>query len=100
MPVTKSHGKQTKASEVVLDSNAAGGEELTALSYEAAFAQLEEILLKLESDDLSLDLSLTLYEQGMTLVDHCTGMLDSATLRVQQWQDDEPTTNFDGWQEG
>ncbi len=78
----------------------AGNAELASLSYEAAFAQFEEILQKLESDDLPLDESLTLYENGVALVSHCTQLLDSATLRVQQWQDGENIADVDSWQEG
>jgi len=71
-----------------------------ALTYEAAFAQLETILQALESDELPLEESLALYEQGVALVARCNGLLDSAELRVRQWQSDGVTTAFDGWQEG
>ena len=70
------------------------------LSYEAAFTQLEDVLTKLESDDLPLEESLLLYEQGLTLSAHCAALLDSAELRVRQWQGDDTTTEFTDWQEG
>jgi len=70
------------------------------LDYEAAFAQLEAVLEKLESDDLPLEESLILYEQGVTLAARCATLLDSAELRVQQWQATGATTDFTGWQEG
>lgn len=94
----KEEGKQTALSgqddvgvSVVAESN---------LTYEAAFAELETILQALESDDLPLEASLALYEQGIALVAHCTHLLDSAELRVRQWQSDGTITNFGGWQEG
>lgn len=71
-----------------------------ALTYEAAFAQLETILQALESDELPLEESLALYEQGVALLARCNGLLDSAELRVRQWQSEGVTTTFDGWQEG
>lgn len=70
------------------------------LSYEAAFAQLEEVLAQLERDDLPLEQSLVLYEQGVVLAARCSTLLDAAELRVQQWQTDGATTEFTGWQEG
>ncbi len=70
------------------------------LNYEAAFAQLEDVLEKLERDDLPLEESLLLYEQGVALAAHCSILLDSAELRVQQWQANGTTTDFTGWQEG
>jgi len=70
------------------------------LSYEEALAQLETILDALEQDDLPLESSLTLYERGVLLADHCTSLLDAAELRVRKWQADGQTTPFDDWQEG
>ena len=54
------------------------------LSYELAFAELEQIVNRLESETLNLDESLTLYERGQTLSAHCAALLESAELRVQQ----------------
>lgn len=70
------------------------------LSYEEALAQLEIVLSTLERDDLPLEASLTLYEQGVLLANHCTTLLDAAELRVRKWQPDGQTTLFTDWQEG
>lgn len=70
------------------------------LSYEEAFARLEKILQTLESDDLPLETSLDLYEQGLTLSTYCTRKLDEAELRVSRWQPGHQTTQFAGWPEG
>lgn len=70
------------------------------LSYEEALAQLEIVLATLERDDLPLETSLTLYEQGVLLADHCTSLLDAAELRIQKWQTDGQTVPFTDWQEG
>jgi len=69
-------------------------------SYEAAFAQLEEILQVLEAGDLPLEQSLTLYEQGVKLAALCSRKLEEAELRVQLWQPGNQTVPFEGWQEG
>lgn len=54
------------------------------LSYEQAFAELEQIVNRLESETLNLDESLTLYERGQALSAHCAALLESAELRVQK----------------
>ena len=54
------------------------------LSYELAFAELEQIVNRLESETLNLDESLNLYERGQSLSAHCATLLESAELRVQQ----------------
>jgi exodeoxyribonuclease VII small subunit len=57
---------------------------IDALSFEAAYAELEKIIDQLESGDLSLEESVTLFERGRKLSDHCQALLDQAELRVNQ----------------
>ena len=54
------------------------------LTFEQAYAQLEEVVARLESGDLTLEESVTLYERGQQLARLCGEMLDSAELRIQQ----------------
>ena len=54
------------------------------LAFEAAFAQLEDIVGKLEAGDLPLDDALALFEQGQKLAAHCSARLDEAELKVQK----------------
>jgi exodeoxyribonuclease VII small subunit len=54
------------------------------LTFEEAYAQLAEIVAKLESGDLALDDSVTLYARGQQLAQRCGEILDAAELRVQQ----------------
>lgn len=70
-----------------------------SLSYDDAFARLEAVLGKLESDDLPLEETLALYEEGAALATFCAGRLEQAELRVRQWQPGDETTPFEGWQE-
>jgi len=54
------------------------------LAFEVAFAQLEEIVGKLEAGDLPLDEALALFKQGQKLAAYCSAKLDEAELKVQK----------------
>lgn len=58
--------------------------EIDDLSFEAAFAELEETVRRLEAGGLSLEESLTLYERGQALAVYCNAQLDEAELKVRQ----------------
>ena len=58
--------------------------ERAAPSFEEAYARLEEIVRRLESDDLTIEQSVELYEQGVALVQQCNERLDGAELRISQ----------------
>lgn len=59
------------------------------LTYEQAFAQLEKIVEALESNEHTLDVSLSLYERGQVLASYCAKLLNQAVLRVQQLSGDQ-----------
>lgn len=58
------------------------------LSYEEAYKNLEDILLKLESGTTSLDESLNLYEEGVKLYRYCNKLLDEASLKINKFSKD------------
>jgi exodeoxyribonuclease VII small subunit len=62
--------------------------EFDGLTFEAALAELEEVVGRLETNDLTLEESLTLYERGQRLARRCTLLLEDASLRVEQLTDD------------
>ena len=55
------------------------------LTYEEAYDKLEEILMKLESKNTSLDESLCLYEEGIKLFKHCNKLLEDAELKISKF---------------
>ena len=63
-------------------------------SFEDALSRLEELVRSLESGDKGLDESLTLFEEGISLVRFCTDKLDSAEQKVKILMQDE-----DGYRE-
>lgn len=54
------------------------------LSYEAAFAELEQIVTALEAEPASLDQAMSLFERGQALVQRCTRLLEAAELKVRR----------------
>ena len=55
----------------------------TIKDFEAAIAELESIVKKLEDGDLSLEQSLGLYERGVTLSKFCHARLEDAERRIE-----------------
>ncbi|MEQ1574852.1 MAG: exodeoxyribonuclease VII small subunit [Vicinamibacterales bacterium] len=54
----------------------------TIKDFEAAIAELETIVKKLEDGDLPLETSLKHYERGVTLSRYCHAQLEEAERRI------------------
>lgn len=52
------------------------------LSFEQSLSRLDEIVRHLEKGDLPLSDSLSLYEEGTSLIKSCNKMLDEAEQKV------------------
>lgn len=74
-------------------------DNLESLSYEEAYARLQDVLVRLESGDTPLEESLQLYTQGTQLAAHCAAKLEEAELTVRRWQAQGDTSTFNEWQE-
>lgn len=57
---------------------------MTEPGYEAARAELREVVGKLESGGQTLEESLALWERGEVLADICQRWLDGASTRLDQ----------------
>ncbi|MEL0156373.1 exodeoxyribonuclease VII small subunit [Sphingopyxis sp.] len=62
----------------------AAAADIAALSFEAAMGELETIVRRLESGDVSLEKSVALYERGHALRAHCEARLAAAQARIEQ----------------
>lgn len=58
--------------------------EIEDMTFEETFAELEEIVSRLEVGGLPLEDSLALFERGQALAAHCSALLDKAELKVKQ----------------
>ena len=54
------------------------------LSFEQSLARLEQIVQAMESGKITLDESLSLFQEGTELIRNCEKLLDQAELRVSK----------------
>ena len=58
--------------------------KIEKLRFEEALAELETVVDRLESGEVALEQSISLYERGEALRKHCEARLKSAELRVEK----------------
>lgn len=66
-----------------MNQNQTENQGVAPLSFEAAFARLEEILDKLNTGTISLDDSLKLYEEADQLIALCNKRLTDAERKIE-----------------
>lgn len=59
-------------------------EDIAALSFETALAELETIVQQLESGSVDLEKSIDMYARGSLLKAHCETKLKAAEARVEK----------------
>lgn len=59
------------------------------MTYEQQLAQLENLIQQLENAELTLEASLTAYEQGVALIRDCQKKLEHAEQRIRQLSHDK-----------
>ena len=57
---------------------------VTGLSFEAALRELESIVARLESGQVDLEESISIYERGSQLKAHCDAKLKDAQAKVEK----------------
>ena len=58
--------------------------DIAKMPFEAALAELEAIVDKLEKGSVALEDSIQLYERGEALKKHCESLLKSAEMRIEK----------------
>lgn len=79
----------THIQEVCMGSTKGSGQQVESesaepLSFEAALAQLESVVVRLERGELSLEESLSAYEDGVRLVQVAKNRVDGMQSRLEQ----------------
>ncbi len=59
-------------------------ENISDLTFEQALIALEQTVEQLEAGELSLEQSLEIFERGQKLAAYCNGLLEQASLKVEQ----------------
>jgi exodeoxyribonuclease VII small subunit len=59
-------------------------DDLSGLSYEAALAELDEIIARLERGDVELEAAISAYERGAALTRYCAQLLDRTEQKITQ----------------
>ncbi|HEU0061706.1 MAG TPA: exodeoxyribonuclease VII small subunit [Hyphomicrobiaceae bacterium] len=58
--------------------------DIATMSFEKALKELESIVGRLERGDVELEESITIYERGEALKDHCDRLLKQAEAKVEK----------------
>lgn len=58
--------------------------QLDSLSFEEALGQLQEVVSRLESDNLSLDQTIEDFRRGTELAAYCQRLIGEAELKVTE----------------
>lgn len=66
------------------EGSAGTSAEIAAMTFEDALRALEDVVRRLESGEVPLDQSITLYERGEALRLHCQARLDAAQARIEK----------------
>ncbi len=64
-------------------------DEKERISFEDALKKLEEIVSQLEDKSITLEKSVELYEEGLTLSKYCNEALEEAELKIKKVQAEE-----------
>ena len=60
------------------------GPDISQMSFEDALRALEDVVRRLETGEVPLDESISLYERGEKLRKHCQARLDAAQARIEK----------------
>lgn len=63
-------------------------------TLEEAFKALDEMVVKLESNDITLEDSFHLYKEGMDLLKYCNGKIDKVEKKMLQMNEDGTVSEF------
>ncbi|MHB8509646.1 MAG: exodeoxyribonuclease VII small subunit [Candidatus Dormibacteria bacterium] len=59
-------------------------QDLAALSYEQALAELDQLIKRLETGSIDLADSIACYERGAALAAHCGALLEATERKVER----------------
>lgn len=66
---------------------------MSEMSFNDKLKRLEQIVSVLEKGEASLEQSLELFEEGSKLTKECSLILDNASLKIKQFDEQRDNTN-------
>jgi exodeoxyribonuclease VII small subunit len=63
-------------------------EDISTLGFEESFKLLEDVVASLEVGGLALKQAVDLYQQGMSLTQHCSNLLNQVELQITNIKQD------------
>ncbi|MCM1123318.1 MAG: exodeoxyribonuclease VII small subunit [Eubacterium sp.] len=69
-------------------------EQVTELSLEETFGQIEDVIAHLETEEITLEQSFQEYNRGMKLLQHCNETIDRVEKKVLQINEDGGLDEF------
>lgn len=57
-------------------------DDLSKMNLEETFENIENIMEKLQSDELPIEDSFNLYKEGMELINHCNEVIDDVEKQI------------------
>lgn len=64
------------------------------MSVEEAFAQLDKIVERLESEEIPLEESFRVYQKGMELLKYCSGKIDTVEKKMMKLNENGELSEF------
>lgn len=77
-----------------MERNKEQTEQEQKLSLEEAFAQIEDVIAHLETEEITLEESFLEYNRGMRLLQHCNSAIDRVEKKVLQINEDGGLDEF------
>nr|WP_314277250.1 exodeoxyribonuclease VII small subunit [uncultured Peptostreptococcus sp.] len=62
-------------------------EDVEKMSYEEAFDKMKDLVNRLENDQVNLEESLLLFEEGISLYRHCNAILEKTELKISKFNE-------------
>ena len=78
------HRLEAVVEHLVSSAKKPAASDVGSLSFEAALAELENIVSSLERGDVDLEDSIAVYERGQALKSHCEAKLKAAEGRLEK----------------
>lgn len=77
-----------------MERNKEQTEQEQELSLEEAFAQIEDVIAHLETEEITLEEAFQEYNRGMRLLQHCNSAIDRVEKKVLQINEDGGLDEF------